>query len=323
MHQDLGDHAAVLVHLGLQAGAVGRPVGIGLVVVQLRHREQRAQQVLDAGALGGAGPDDFRVAAPFAGQQLVLGELIEDYTIDGSRPGRSILFNATTIGTPAAARAWLMASSVCGMTPSSAATTSTAMSVTLAPRVSHLGKCLVAGRIDESHRAPVLLDLVSADVLRDAALLVRGHIQADDPVQERSLAVVDVAQHGDDRRTRQQRLRSIGLLGRLQHLLLERDLFSHFDVDAQFRRQQLDRFTIEAGGDGAGDLQAGHELALDFAGRDPDGLGQRKRMVIGVSIMILPFSRSGTVFVPFRCMPGPPQRRTRRIVVIAGAFCGG
>ncbi len=48
-------------------------------------------------------------------------------------PGKSILFSATTIGTPAA-RAWLMASSVCGITPSSAATTSTAMSVTLAPR---------------------------------------------------------------------------------------------------------------------------------------------------------------------------------------------
>ena len=43
------------------------------------------------------------------------------------------MFSATTIGTPAA-RAWLIASSVCGMTPSSAATTSTAMSVTLAPR---------------------------------------------------------------------------------------------------------------------------------------------------------------------------------------------
>ena len=38
-----------------------------------------------------------------------------------------------TIGTPAAL-AWLIASSVCGMTPSSAATTITAQSVTLAPR---------------------------------------------------------------------------------------------------------------------------------------------------------------------------------------------
>ena len=40
---------------------------------------------------------------------------------------------ATTMGTPAAL-AWLIASSVWGMTPSSAATTSTATSVTLAPR---------------------------------------------------------------------------------------------------------------------------------------------------------------------------------------------
>ncbi len=51
----------------------------------------------------------------------------------GSAPGLSILLMATMIGTPAAL-AWLMASTVCGMTPSSAATTSTTMSVTLAPR---------------------------------------------------------------------------------------------------------------------------------------------------------------------------------------------
>ena len=40
---------------------------------------------------------------------------------------------ATTISTPAAL-VWLMASIVWGMTPSSAATTSTTMSVTSAPR---------------------------------------------------------------------------------------------------------------------------------------------------------------------------------------------
>jgi len=46
---------------------------------------------------------------------------------------------ATTIGT-SAARAWLMASMVWGMTPSSARTTSTTMSVTLAPRGAHGGE---------------------------------------------------------------------------------------------------------------------------------------------------------------------------------------
>ena len=51
----------------------------------------------------------------------------------GLASGRSILLMATMIGT-SAALAWLIASIVCGMTPSSAATTRTTMSVTLAPR---------------------------------------------------------------------------------------------------------------------------------------------------------------------------------------------
>ncbi|SHW14443.1 Uncharacterised protein [Mycobacteroides abscessus subsp. abscessus] len=51
----------------------------------------------------------------------------------GSAPSLSILLTATTIGTSAAC-AWLMASTVCGMTPSSAATTRIAISVAFAPR---------------------------------------------------------------------------------------------------------------------------------------------------------------------------------------------
>ena len=51
----------------------------------------------------------------------------------GSAPSLSILLTATTIGTPAA-WAWLSASVVCGLTPSSAATTRTTRSVVSAPR---------------------------------------------------------------------------------------------------------------------------------------------------------------------------------------------
>ncbi len=50
-------------------------------------------------------------------------------TRSGLASGRSILLTATTIGT-SAALAWSIASTVCGMTPSSAATTSTTTSVT-------------------------------------------------------------------------------------------------------------------------------------------------------------------------------------------------
>ena len=55
------------------------------------------------------------------------------FTRSGLAPGLSILLMATTIGTPAA-RAWSIASRVCGITPSSAATTRTVISVTCAPR---------------------------------------------------------------------------------------------------------------------------------------------------------------------------------------------
>ncbi len=54
-------------------------------------------------------------------------------TRSGCAPSLSILLTATRIGTPAAF-AWSIASRVCGITPSSAATTMTAMSVTWAPR---------------------------------------------------------------------------------------------------------------------------------------------------------------------------------------------
>ena len=54
-------------------------------------------------------------------------------TFCGLADGLSILLIATMIGTPARL-AWLIDSIVCGMTPSSAATTSTAMSVAWAPR---------------------------------------------------------------------------------------------------------------------------------------------------------------------------------------------
>ena len=54
-------------------------------------------------------------------------------TRPGLAAGLSILFTATIIGT-SAAFAWLIASIVCGITPSSAATTIIVISVISAPR---------------------------------------------------------------------------------------------------------------------------------------------------------------------------------------------
>ena len=65
-------------------------------------------------------------------------------TCCGLAAGLSILFTATIIGT-LAALAWLIASTVCGITPSSAATTKIVISVILAPRARILVKAACPG----------------------------------------------------------------------------------------------------------------------------------------------------------------------------------
>ena len=65
-------------------------------------------------------------------------------TCCGFAPGLSILLTATMIGT-FAALAWLIASTVCGITPSSAATTKIVISVILAPRARILVKAACPG----------------------------------------------------------------------------------------------------------------------------------------------------------------------------------
>ncbi len=61
----------------------------------------------------------------------------------------------------------------------------------------HAGERFVAGRIDEHDLAAVLLDVIGADVLRDAAGFALGDVGCADGVEQRSLAVIDVAHDGD------------------------------------------------------------------------------------------------------------------------------
>ena len=67
----------------------------------------------------------------------------------------------------------------------------------------HGGERLVARSVQERDHAALGFHVVGADVLGDAAGFARGHLGAPDVVQQRGLAVVDVAHDGDDRRARQ------------------------------------------------------------------------------------------------------------------------
>ncbi len=63
----------------------------------------------------------------------------------------------------------------------------------------HRREGLVAGSVEEGDRLALGVDLVGADVLGDAAGLARGDLGLADRVEQRGLAVVDVAHHGHDR----------------------------------------------------------------------------------------------------------------------------
>ena len=67
----------------------------------------------------------------------------------------------------------------------------------------HRRERLVARRVEERDHALRRLDVVGADVLRDAAGLAARDARAADRVEQRRLAVVDVAHDRDHRRPRQ------------------------------------------------------------------------------------------------------------------------
>ena len=136
------------------------------------------------------------------------------------------MFTATTIGT-SAARACEIDSFVCGITPSSAATTSTAMSVTFAPRARMAVNASWPGVSRNVIRLPVDLGLVRADVLGDAPRLGLDHGGLANRVEERRLAVVDVTHDRHDRRARNEVRLVVLVLLRLELLfrrVLDRDL---------------------------------------------------------------------------------------------------
>lgn len=76
LHQHGGDGAAAFIQAGLHHGAFGGAGGVGLEFFHLRHQQDGFQQLVEAHAgMSGHGNDDD-VAAPFLGNQLVLGELL-------------------------------------------------------------------------------------------------------------------------------------------------------------------------------------------------------------------------------------------------------
>ena len=101
----------------------------------------------------------------------------------------------------------------------------------------HRGEGRVTGRVDEGDGlAAGRNDLVGADVLRDAARFARDHIGVADRVEQRGLAVIDVAHDGDDRRPRNGRA---FLVGPIEEALLDVGFGDALDRMAHFLGDEL------------------------------------------------------------------------------------
>ena len=107
----------------------------------------------------------------------------------------------------------------------------------------HRSERLVAGSIDERDRPPIRLDGVRADMLRDSAELARRDVGVANRVEQRGLAVIDVAHHGDDRRPRDPLARN-RFLGRLFDNLLGVE-GNVLDAVAELARQQRRGVDVE------------------------------------------------------------------------------
>ena len=67
----------------------------------------------------------------------------------------------------------------------------------LGAALAHLGECGMAGGIEEADHALRRFNVIRADVLRNSAGFAIGHFGAANVVQQRGLAVVNVAHDGD------------------------------------------------------------------------------------------------------------------------------
>ena len=163
-------------------------------------------------------------------------------TRSGLASGMSILFTATTIGT-SAARAWEIDSLRLGHDAVVGRDDEDGDVRHLRAAGAHGRERLVARRVEERDLPPVDLGLVGADVLRDPAGLGLDDRGLADRVQERRLAVVDVAHDRDDRRARRKIL--LGVLEDLRQLLLvggvlDRDLAAQLGPDSSTSSSESD-----------------------------------------------------------------------------------
>ena len=201
------DRAAARVELGLDHVARGGRVGVGRQLLELGDQQDVLEQVVEP--LAGLRRDvaEDRLAAPLLGLDPLLGQL-------GADPFRvGALFvdlvdrdqHRHVGGAGVVDRLFgLRHDAVVGGDDHDHHVGD------LGAAGAHRGEGGVARGVEEGDRVAVVVHLVGADVLGDAAGLARGDLGLADRVQQRGLAVVDVAHDRDHRRAVDQVLVGVG-----------------------------------------------------------------------------------------------------------------
>ena len=199
LDQHRGHGAAALLDGRFDDEAGGEAVGRRRELEHFGLQQDGVEQLVDALAGLGRHLHEHVAAAPFFGDDFVLGELgahairirvalvdLVDRHDDGHASRLGVLNGFDGLRHDAVVGRDHQHHHVGGL---GAART-------------HGGERRVAGRVEEGDHALRRFDVIRADVLRDAARLTGRDLGAADVVEQRSLAVVDVTHDGDHGRTR-------------------------------------------------------------------------------------------------------------------------
>src|ERR671910_2249416 len=261
------DRAAARVELGLDHHARRLDVRIGPELLDLGQQQDRLQQVVEVRPRLRGDVDEHGLAAPLLGLEAELRHLradavglrallvdLVDRDEDRHLGGLRVVDRLARLRLHAVVGRHHDDRDVGDLRAAGA----------------HRREGLVARRVEEGDDLVVgRVDLVGADVLRDAAGLARGHLRLADRVEQRRLAVVDVAHDGHDGGARLEVL--VVVLERRLRVLLVRDV-DDLDLLVELVREHLDGVVGQRLGQ-RGHLAQLHQLLDDVGDRDAQVLG--------------------------------------------------
>ena len=259
-------------------------VGVGAQLLQLGDQQDHVEQVVEAFVgLGGDVAVD-RLASPVLGREAVGGELVANPVrlrallvdlVDGDQ-------DRHVGGAGVVDRLFgLRHDAVVGGDDDDGDVGD------LGAAGAHRGEGGVAGRVEEGDRLLVVMDLVGADVLGDAPGLAGGDLGLADRVEQRGLAVVDVAHDRHHGRPVDEALLGVLELGRLGLLLGGGD---DLDLAVVLVGDRLDRLVGEGLGEGR-HLPHRHQLLDHLGAAQAEQLGDLAHGGAGMDLGRLRLSR--------------------------------